>query len=287
MRRIVHKIAIIGIVLPALMSCRAISSFLSDDEAVAEVGTSKLYRSELNKLIPKGIPMEDSVRLAKSYINTWALDHVFLNIAEQQLSKSELDVTKELEDYRKSLLKYKYEQLYINERLDTAVSDDMVEDYYEANKEKFSLQRPVVKARYLRIASDSPAIAKIRQKMASDEAQDLIDADSIAYSSALKFSTWGDDWVDITTLAREFPMDHVSLVMSMRNRWVEKTDTTGVTSIAYVSQMISEGQVAPIDYCAPAIKDMIISARKQTLITALEQDLLIDARKTGKFVIFE
>ncbi len=287
MGRIVHRIAIIVIVLPALMSCRAISSFLNNSETVAEVGTEKLYRTDLNKLIPSGIAVEDSVRLARQYINTWALDHVFLAIAEQQLSKSEKDVTKELEDYRKSLLKYRYEQLYVNERLDTAVSDEMVEKYYEANLEKFKLQRPVVKARYLKISGDSPSLAKIRKKMSSDEAGDIIDADSLAYSSALKFTAWGDNWIDIMTLAREFPMDHVSLTMSIKDRWVENVDTTGILSLAYISEMIAKGRTAPLEYCTPAIKDMIISARKQALITSLEQDLLNDARKTGQFVIFE
>ncbi len=287
MRRIVHKIAIIVIVLPALMSCRAISSFLNKDEAVAEVGAEKLYRSELNALIPKGIASEDSVRLARQYINTWALDHVFLNIAEEQLSKTEKDVTRELEDYRKSLLKYRYEQLYVNERLDTAVSDEMVEEYYEANKAKFILQRPVVKARYLRIANDSPTLKKIRKKMPSDEAQDLVEADSLAYSSALKFATWGNEWLDIATLAREFSMDHVSLTMSINGSWIEKVDTTGVLNLAYISEIVRAGYAAPIGYCAPSIKDMIISARKQELVTSLERDLLNDARKTGQFVINE
>ncbi len=287
MERIVHKIAIISIVLSAMVSCRAISSFLSNDEAVAEVGSEKLYRSELNSLIPKGISKEDSVRLARQYINSWALDQVFLNIAEEQLSKAEQDVSKELEDYRKSLLKFKYEQLYVNERLDTAVSEDMVEQYYEANREKFRLNRPVVKARYLRIAKDSPTLAKIRKKMSSDKAQDLVDADSLAYSSALKFTTWGNNWIDITALAMEFPMDHVSLTMSINNRWVENVDTTGIMSLAYISEIIREGHDAPIEYCTPAIKDMIISTRKQALVTSLEQDLLNDARQTGQFVIIE
>ncbi len=287
MRRTVHKIAIIGVVLSAMVSCRAISSFLHNGDAVAEVGSEKLYRSELNVLIPKGISKEDSARLARQYINSWALDQIFLNVAEEQLSKEEQDVSKELEDYRKSLLKYKYEQLYVNERLDTAVSDEMVEKYYEANKEKFTLQRPVVKARYLRIANDSPTLAKIRKKMSSDEVQDLVDADSLAYSSALKFLTWGNSWVDITTLAKEFPMDHVSLTMSVRNNWVENVDTTEVLSLAYISEMISEGNVAPIEYCTPTIKDMIISSRKQALIISLERDLLNDARQTGQFVIIE
>ena len=286
MKRIVHTIAILGIVLPALMSCRAISSFLSDDEAVAEVGLQRLYRSELNALIPKGMSVEDSVRLARAYINTWALDQVFIAIADEQLSKSEKDVSKELEDYRRSLLKYRYEQLYVNERLDTSVSEDKVEEYYIANTRKFELQRPVVKTRYLRIAADSPVLKTIRRKMSSDQVQDIMDADSLAYSSALKFTAWGNRWIDIAVLAGEFGTDHVSLLSSMKGGWVEMSDSTGVMNIAYISEIIRAGQTAPLEYCTPQIKDMIISARKQALITGLEQDLLKDAREKGQFVIF-
>ena len=286
MRRIVHIIAVLGIVLPAFMSCRAISSFLSADETIAEVGQAKLYRSELNELIPRGIPAEDSVRLAKMYINTWALDQVFLAVAEEQLSKSEKDVTKELEDYRKSLLKYRYEQLFVNERLDTSVSDDRIEQYYQDHEEKFILQRPVVKARFLLISEDSPSLDKIKKKMASDEVQDLVDADSLAYSSALKFLTWDNEWIDASTLAREFGADHETMLDWMEGKWITRRDTSGRVSVAYVSEMMSAGRLAPIEYCTPSIRDMIISARKQSLISTLEQDLLKDARETGQLVIF-
>ena len=286
MKRIVYITAILGIVLSALSSCRAISSFLSDDEIVAEAGSAKLYRSELNTLIPSNIEREDSIRLARQYINAWALDQLFLTIAEQQLSKSDKDVTKELEDYRKSLLKYRYEQLYINERLDTAVSEDNIEAYYTANANRFELSRPVVKARYLRIPSDSPALAKIRKKMSSDQAQELVDADSLAYSSALKFTTWGNRWIDVASLASEFGTDYVTVISSIKAGWVEMTDSTGVTSVAYISEMVREGGLAPLEYCTPQIKDMIISSRKQSLVTGLEQDLLKDAREKGQFVIF-
>jgi hypothetical protein len=285
MRRIVHTI-ILGIVLSAFTSCRAISSFLSEEEAVAEVGAAKLYRSELNKLIPKGVSKDDSIRLAKSYINTWALEQVFLAVAEEQLSKSEKDVTKELEEYRMSLLKHRYEQLYVNERLDTAVSDDKVEEYYAAHEDRFILQRPVVKARFLLISGDSPSLPKIRKKMASDEVQDLLDADSLAYSSALKFMTWGNEWIDAALLSREFGMDHADMLRSMNGKWIERKDTAGVVSLAYISDQIRAGELAPLDYCAPSIKDMIISSRKQSLITSLERDLLNDARKNGQFVIY-
>ena len=286
MRRVIYIIASILIVLPALSSCRAISSFLRGGEVVAEVSGEKLYRSDLDAVIPKGISQEDSTYLAKQYINTWASEMVYLGIAEQQLSKTEKDVTKELEDYRKSLLKYRYEQLYVNERLDTAVSDDLVEEYYNAHQEKFVLGRPLVKARFLSISDESPAKDQIRKRMSSGEVEDLIEADSLAYSSALKFTTWSDEWVDVTVLAREFQLDYETLLGQVKNKWIEKVDTLGVARLAYIPEIIRKGEVAPLEYSAPAIKDIIISSRKQTLISTLEQDLLKDARENGQFVIY-
>ena len=279
-------IILIGIVLSALPSCRAISSLLHDDEVVAEVNGVKLYRAELDALIPNGISAADSAALALKYIDTWASDHVYLKIAEQQLSKSEKDVTKELEDYRKSLLKYRYEQLYVNERLDTTVTDEMVDEYYEAHTDKFVLQRPIVRARYLNILADSPALKQLRKMMKSSEPNDLVEADSLAYSSALKFMTWNNDWVDAALLAGEFGTDYNSMLASMSGGWIEQKDTTGYLKLAYIPEMIGKGRQAPVDYCAPMIKDMIISARKQALISGLERDLLNDARENGNFTIY-
>ena len=286
MRRVL-LITFIGIVLSALPSCRAISSLLHDDEVVAQVGDAKLYRAELDALIPKGLSAEDSTGLARQYINTWASDLVYLGIAEKQLSKAEKDVSRELEDYRKSLLKYRYEQLYVNERLDTAVTDEMVDEYYAEHPEKFVLQRPLVRARYLNIASDSPALKHLRKLMKSSDPNDLVEADSLAYSSALKFMTWDNEWVDAAALAGEFGIDYNSMLNSMSGGWVEQKDTTGYTRLAYIPEMIRKGEQAPVEYSAPAIKDMIISARKQALISGLERDLLNDARENGNFVIYE
>ena len=279
-------ISILLIVLPALSSCRAIASFLGGDEVVASVGQEKLYKSELDQVVPKGLMPEDSTALARQYINSWASDRVYMKIATEQLSKSEKDVTKELEDYRKSLLKYRYEQLYVNEKLDTAVSVDQIEEYYQAHQDKFVLDRPVVKARFLNIAEDSPALKAIRKKMNSSEVNDLIEADSLAFSSAIKFTTWSDRWIDISVLAREYGTDYSQILAAMNKGWVESVDTVGYMRLAYISELVPKGKVAPLDYCYDNIKDIIISARKQSMISTLEQDLLNDARENGQFVIY-
>ena len=277
---------ILWVVLTMLASCRAISRFLHDDEVVAEVDGVVLYRSDLDAVLPAGLPKEDSLRLAAQYINSWASDQVFLGIAEQQLSKAEKDVTKELEAYRKALLKYRYEQLYVNERLDTSVSADKVQQYYEAHADKFVLERPVVKARYLRISSKSPLKDQIKKKMSSSEATDILQADSLAYSASMTFRTWDGDWIDINTLAGEFGMDNAALLAKRKGNWIETVDSTGIVNIAYIEAFKGKGDMAPIEYSTPSIKDMIVSVRKQDLINSLEQNLLDDARLNGKYKIY-
>ena len=264
MKRVIYYM-VLGVVLSAFVSCRAISDFFGNDPAVAAVGKSKLRLSELRSVIPDGIAPEDSARLAAQYMKTWALDKVFLEIAQKQLSKSEKDVARELEDYRTSLLKYRYEQLYVNERLDTSVAEEEVLGYYERFPEKFVLQRPVV--------------------MCSSEAGDVMAADSMAFSAAFKFTTWDDEWIDIAELAWEFGPEYASVMASVKPGWIERTDTSGVTNVAYVSNVTEAGRCAPIEFSTPLIKDMIISARKQGLISDLERDLLNDARENGQFVI--
>ena len=270
-----------------LASCKAISGFLDEGEVVAKAGGASLMMSELQKVIPDGISSEDSIAFARQYINSWALDQIFLDVAESQLSSSELDVSKELEAYRRSLLKYRYEQLYVNQRLDTLISEDQIQNFYEQHQDRFILPRPVVKARFMSISSQSPMLKMIQKKMSSDDPQDILEADSLAFSAAVKFTTWSDAWIDAATLAKEFGVESATVLSSVRKGWVEVKDSTGIMNIAYISDLIPAGKQAPQEYSAPFIKDMIISARKQTLVSTLERDLLKDARESGKFEILK
>jgi hypothetical protein len=127
---------------------------------------------------------------------------------------------------------------------------------------------------------------RIRKKMESSDPADIEEADSLAFSSAIMFAAWDDEWKDITALARELGVAYDALPDVAGKGWIRQDDTTGVANIAYVSAIMHSGDYAPIDYMSARIKDIIISTRKQSLISSLEQDLLKDARENGKFVIY-
>ena len=159
-------------------------------------------------------------------------------------------------------------------------------EYYLAHQDKFILERPIIKARYLNIDSESPSLKPIRKRMSSDDANELMEADSLAFSSALKFTTWEDRWIDAAVLAREYATDYSQVLSKMNKGWIEVVDTVGYMRLTYVSEMMARGAVAPVEYCSDNIRDIIISARKQELIMNLERDLLNDARENGQFVIY-
>lgn len=285
MHKFLHIISLVGIVLLACQSCRTISSLVHDDQVVARVGKVNLYKSELDRVIPPGASAQDSMALALQYINAWASDVVFLDVAEAQLSKTDKDVSRELEEYRRSLLKYKYEQKYVNERLDTTVTEDETAAYYELHKEQFILKTPIAKVRYMRISPDSPNVSLIKKKMASTVVDDLVEADSLAYFSADIYTDYSGQWIDMTRLARNFGVDYTVLMSKVYRSMVEMKDASGKLNVAYIEDYLAAGDMAPLDYCSAHIKDMIISIRKHKLIDDLERDLLEDARSKGKFEI--
>ncbi|MBR3286174.1 MAG: hypothetical protein IKI70_07920 [Bacteroidales bacterium] len=273
--------------LAMLTSCEFISGIIHDDEVVARLGNRKLYKTELDAFIPNGVSAEDSTKLALQYINTWATEQLFSDIAQQQLSKEEQDVSSELEDYRRSLLKYRYEQRYVNERLDTVVLSQEIDDYYHSHEDLFVLDVPIVKARFLDIMQDSPNLELIKDKMCSSKIEDLEMADSLAYSSALRYEDGSDKWVDIVTFARNFGTDYGTLLSKAgKDGFIEIPDERGDVKIAYICEMQRVGELAELDYCEDRIKDIIISTRKQTLLSDLERELLSDALDKETLIIY-
>ena len=286
MRKCALLIALLAVSCQMVHRVTDTAAELFGDAVVARVGEHRLMRSELAEYIPAGVSSEDSLGLAQQYIKAWAEELLFLDMAESRLSKEEQDVSKELEEYRRTLLKYRYEERYINDRLDTLISDEEVRAYYREHMDKFLVDRPLLKVRYMIIPADSRSLKTIKELMSSDDAMDAIAADSLAFTAALRYVDSSDAWMDAIILARELGTDEVSMMSALRNRTIELKGDDGLLRVAFVVDMVQKGNPAPLDYCEERIKDILLSARKHELVGGLERDLLNDALAKGKFVIY-
>ena len=278
------------IIIPALLilsSCNAISSLIHDEQVVAKVGREKLYKSQLERLIPDMVSKEDSTLMARRFIQSWAMDRLYMEVAEAELSKTEIDVEEELQAYRMSLVKYRYEQRYISDRLDTLVTDAQIKEYYEAHKEEYILQRPVMKVRFLHVMKDAQGVDRMIELMCSDEYEDLEQLDTLVKTKALRYFDNSELWMDASKVADEFGMEYKQMLSAINKNLIKlESKDRGDLMAAYVSDIQREGY-KPLDYCAQEIRDIILSNRKRELVNSLERDLLENALESKNFEIYE
>lgn len=270
------KAALAILVLLAATSCKYLA-FRSGDKVVAEVGGKKLYESEIKSLIPPGKSPQDSIMMLQQYINNWALKHLLLEKAENELSKTDKDVEQELEDYRTSLLMYRFEKMFIDQRLDTLITEQECRDYYEKNSPNFVLDNSVVKARFAKISNNSPNLEKLRRGYKASSIEDIDEFERLCYSSADKYNNFGNEWTDIAMIAREVPYDVQTLEREIRSSSAVEVKDSLYTYLVYFHEKILPDQIAPFEYYLPGIKQIILSKRKQELISTLEQNLIREA----------
>ncbi len=270
----------------AVTSCNAVQNLIHDDVVVAKVGKHKLYRSELRKYIPSGVSPSDSTNLALQYINSWATGQLYSDMAVSQLSKADQDVTSELESYRRSLLRFRYEQQFVNERLDTLITEDQMMSFYKSHQSLFNLERPILKVRFIDIVKTSEQRESLIKKMSSNRPSDVVAVDSLARVYAIKYFDNSQTWMDVSTLAKEFGTDYLTMLSQYKNNYItiESSDMADV-KVAYVREMKKSG-VAPYEFCTDRIREYILSERKRELLVALEQRLLDEASDKGQFVIY-
>ena len=136
------------------------------------------------------------------------------------------------------------------------------------------------------IPADSRSLNEIKKKMSAKDDESILQADSLAFTSALKYVDSSETWMDAITLAQELGVDYSVLLSSIKNSFAEITDDAGNLHLAYIVEMVPGGKPAPLEYCSDRIKDIILSARKHSLESSLEKNLLQDAIQSKKFVIY-
>lgn len=126
------KVAIGLMMILTLASCQN-SRNGNGDKIVATVYDKILYQSDLQDVLYEGISFNDSLVRTKAFIDKWIRRQLLIHQAENTIDKSELDFSRQMEDYRNSLIIYKYESMLVEQNLDTVISEEEIEKYLKDN----------------------------------------------------------------------------------------------------------------------------------------------------------
>ena len=256
------------------------------EEPVARVFDKYLYPLDLQDIIPSNISQSDSVIVARDFIEKWIKQQLLLTKAEFNLTDTEKNVDKQIENYRTSLLIYKYEQSLIKQKLDTFVSPAEIKDYYNEYSSNFVLNANLVKALYMQVPRTSPEIWKARWWYKSENEEDIKKLEDYCYQYATKYDYFSDSWIYFSEIEKILPIkiDNAERYLKYR-KFIEIKDSTYYYFVNIKDYRLV-GTVAPLETVRENIRNIIFNKRKIRLIKELESEIYNDALNRNNFTIY-
>ena len=256
------------------------------EEPLARVFEQQLYPSDISHAIPSGTSMQDSIVLARRYVDTWVKDQLMLNRAEQALTEEQKDFEKQIAEYRWSLMIYSYRQKLLQQKLDTVVSNTEIQTYYDANINNFILGQNVIKGTFIKAPLSAPRMDQLRGWSRMNGEDDLNQIEKYCINYAEKYSDFNDTWVYFPSIKVQLPMQISQPSRYLRyNKNIETTDSL-YRYFLHVTDHLPEGEVTPIEMVTDDITNIIMNKRKIEFFQDLEQRVYNDAISRNQFEIY-
>ncbi|MGE0089252.1 MAG: hypothetical protein AB7S50_07235 [Bacteroidales bacterium] len=256
------------------------------DRPVAKVYNNYLYMSDLEGLLPTQISKDDSIIIVRNYINNWIKKQLMVHKAEINLSDESKNIQKEIEDYKSSLLIFRYKQELIKQKIDTIVTDSEVRNYYTQFSGNFILNQNILKATIIKISNQITDLQKVRQWFKSDDPDSKLQLDEYCYQYATKYHSFNDEWINFNDLVKEVPLDVSNEDQILKyHKFIEISDSAFYYFVK-INDSALKSTVQPIDFAELKIKSIILNKRKFTFLEEIENNIYNDALDRNEFVIY-
>ena len=248
----------------------------SDKNAlVAKVGEKTLTWEDVREVIPDNSSPEDSVLLAERFIQSWIREQVILTEAELTLAEEKKNFEMQIENYRKSLLTYTYEQEWVRQKLDTAVAMEEIEQYYNDNIQNFQLKDYIIKVKFCAasIDLDTRKLKLLRKLFFSNKPDDITEWISFCVDNNASYFFDEERWMLWDDFVKQVPLkvfDREAFLKS--NRDVDFEKDNNVYLIRITDYQLS-GSQSPLSFERDNIRNMILNRRKLELLNRMREDL--------------
>lgn len=247
-----------------------------NDRVMARAFDRNLYESDLQGIVPPGLSEEDSLALVENYVQQWVQEMVILEKAEKNIND---DFKKELENYKNSLLSYRYECSIVEQNLDTNITYNEIQKYYDEHKESFTLKNNIVRAIYVKIPSGSTSASKFRQLFSGDITdKKIMELNNFAPAYAEQYHLDPDSWITFMDFQNVIPVKTYNeelYLQSAKDIYLKDKEYTYFAKILD-SKVVNE--YSPLNFEYQNIKAIILNNRKVGIIEKMRSDLLKEAR---------
>jgi len=257
-----------------------------EGEVLVRIGDTELTRTELRHQLPASLPPEDSARQAKAYIRSWIDNRLLIDVAGKSLQNMEI-IDRQTEDYRKELISRQYFSQYYSVQTAEGFKPDSVAAYYESNRDRFRLERPIVRGIYIKLPANYAHIKEIRQLIKSKKNEEIDRLEKIVYNAAVHYDYFRDRWVDVEQIELRVPFDAsanpAQLLKTGSNIEIVQDNYVYLLNI---TDSKNAGETAPLDFAEDRVRQAMEFERRAILERNLKRDLLREAKNKGIIEIF-
>lgn len=242
----------------------------------------QLQRSEVEAIIPKGISSADSLLIAENYVKKWVKEQLVYEVAVRNLDDEKQEIDQLVENYRHSLIRYRYQERLIEEKLKTEISESDKLRYYEEHPKQFTLDKGLIKGLFLKIPVDAPGLSDVKKWYKSSDEGAVEKIEKYSVQNATIYEYFYDKWVDFDEVMDNIPLhvnDATAFLKTHKN--VEAADSS-YCYLLNIKEYMTPGQTEPYESAGPRIVEILVNQGKVDFLRRFEDELYDDAVKDGK-----
>lgn len=282
---IIAKIAVVAVAL-VLGACNSWSGYRADDEMIARVGTTYLYRSELSQSMPSGIAAQDSVNYSQAFINKWIVGQLKQQEAEKLLSQSQSDIERLVEEYRRSLLVHRLDQHYLESEPCDDVTDKDVAAYYNSHKADFRISQPMVKGEIFAVDEKfrrREQMVKWFDSSKSENREDFVELCRKNNFLHLQF----EEWVTYSDFLSNLPILRTSQnERLLADRKTQRIHHDKQYYYFRITKALRVGDTMPLEMAADNIKQILINCHRVEVLRRQEERIMNNAISSGHAKVY-
>ena len=236
-----------------------------------------LYLEDVLPQIPEGLAEEDSLLLLQNIIYKWGREQLLIKKAEFNLQEEVSDIDELVENYRNDLLKFAYQQEYVDNHLDTLISQEEMNTYYLENAQNFELKENILKARYY--------LNKTKRWFLGNSKSYQNKFEDAVFNYALISIEDDTSWIPFEELVKVIPLKTYNQQEFLaRNKKVTLEDSLGLYCLEIQEYKIKD-DVSPLPYVRETLRNVILNQRKLDLIKKMEEEIFNAAYEKKDFEI--
>ncbi len=270
----------IAFLMAALTACN-IQQSEETDPLLASVHHHELRLSKAAQYLTPGASPEDSLSQLRSYVEHWVLESVLLYEAERHFP-ADIDINVLVQDYRNSLIISDYEKNLVETQLDTVISNSELQAYYQRNKDQYQLERPIVRAHFVKLHNSTDSLLQFRKWWDSKDSLEFQELIAFSNAHADVFMLEDSTWYKVEEIENLMPPG------TWRSENMRPKTSLRFTDDQYeyylrISESVLSTEIAPLSYIREQAVRFIMHKRKLDLLERLKTDLY-NREMSGKHI---